>query len=75
MTHLKTYLRNAKIRQGKFAEQLGISKSYMSEIASGKRAPSLKVASDIEAATRGKVKARLLAIIIPADPKSEGMQA
>jgi DNA-binding transcriptional regulator YdaS (Cro superfamily) len=41
-----------------FAESLGISPSYLSELRGGKKRPGLSLALEIERATKGKVKAR-----------------
>lgn len=41
--------------QAKVAEDAGISEPYLSEILSGKKTPSLKVASRLSKATGGKV--------------------
>lgn len=38
------------------AEKLGVDESYISHLRSGRRTPSLKIASKIESTTDGKVR-------------------
>lgn len=57
MITISTYLATAKVSQAELARQAKISRSYLSELVSGAKVPSLKVALAIERATRGKVKA------------------
>lgn len=57
MTKLKTYLKNQKIRQSDFASRIGISQGAVSKIAAGEVCPGLAVATRIEKATGGVVKA------------------
>ncbi len=54
--HLKIYVIGGHTRRD-FARELGISQSYLSEIASGAKRPSLNVAFRIERETEGKVPA------------------
>lgn len=42
--------------QAKFAEDNGLSEGYLSEILSGKKTPSLKLADKLSRATGGRVK-------------------
>ena len=60
MTVLAEYVKSARATgevQAKVAERFGISRSYLSEIASGAKEPSLRVAFRIERATEGAVPA------------------
>lgn len=57
MTHLQRYIETAGMSQAELARLLGISRGYMSEITSGKKTPSLRVASDLERLTAGAVAA------------------
>jgi DNA-binding transcriptional regulator YdaS (Cro superfamily) len=60
MEQLKTHLRAQGIKFGDFADTLGLSKSYFSEILNGIKNVSLKTAFDIERETGGAVTARSL---------------
>ena len=54
MTKFRTYLKNTEQTLGSFAGRVGptgISPSYLSEIASGKKTPSLETARDITIAS------------------------
>lgn len=53
METLKEYL--AGTRHGDFAQKIGISSAYLSQILSGERRPGLNVACLIEDATGGAV--------------------
>lgn len=55
MEKLKAHLTRTKTRQLEFARSLGISQSYVSEMLSGKRTPSLAMAGRIASATKGRV--------------------
>ena len=55
MVSLAEYLRASDIRQAQFAKQVGISRSYMSEIVSVERTPSLSVALEIHSQSGGSV--------------------
>ena len=57
MTTLSEYIAASGKSQAQIAEMLGISASYLSQIASGKRLPALDLAARIEAATGGAVTA------------------
>lgn len=60
MNRLAQYLRTdpaARLTQSQQAEIFGISRSYLSEIASGAKRPSLDVAFRIERETGGAVPA------------------
>lgn len=67
MEKLRTHLREAGIRQTEFAKQLGISDTYLSQILSGLRCPSISVAVAIERETSGNV-----AVAEWAKPKQNG---
>jgi len=58
---LKKFLRDQKRKPSHFARELGISKSYFSEIVNGKKGVSLDLAFKIERATKGAVTAKDLA--------------
>ena len=55
MEKLKAHLTARKIKQGDFARAAGISQSFLSELLSGKRVPSMATAGRIAAATKGRV--------------------
>jgi DNA-binding XRE family transcriptional regulator len=55
MGKLKSYIQNTGIKQVDLAAIVGISTSYMSEIAAGIKLPGRKVAVAIAAATDGDV--------------------
>lgn len=57
MEHLKQYLAASGTKQSALAEQLGISRGYMSEIVGGTKIPSLVLAFRLERATGGAVPA------------------
>lgn len=60
MMTLAEYLRRTATERGSraaFARECEISQSYLSELASGLKRPSLLVAHRIERATEGKVQA------------------
>ena len=57
MTPLSEYIAASGKSQAQIAEMFGISASYLSQIASGKRLPALDLAARIEAATGGAVTA------------------
>lgn len=57
MTHLRTYLKETDTSQAALADQIGVSRAYMSELVGGSKTPSLSVAVAIENATRGQIKA------------------
>jgi DNA-binding transcriptional regulator YdaS (Cro superfamily) len=44
-----------KTRQSAFADTLGISKGYLSDLCAGNRQPSLRLAQQIAAVTSGQV--------------------
>ncbi len=52
---LSEYLKTNGIRQTRFAEKMGMSNSYLSQIVSGDRKPSLTLALRIQAETGGAV--------------------
>ena len=56
MTKLHDYLTGTNTTQAALADEVGVSKGYMSSLVSGAREPSLRVAVKIERATRGAVK-------------------
>lgn len=57
MHPLKAYLRETKTTEGAFAEKLGTTSSYVSQIICAQRWPSRSLADQIEEATGGLVKA------------------
>lgn len=57
MNSISTYLATANMTQAELARRVNVSRSYMNELVSGAKTPSLRVAAAIEKATRGKVKA------------------
>lgn len=57
MMTLSEYIAASGKSQAQIAEMFGLSASYLSQIASGKRLPALDVAARIEAATGGVVTA------------------
>ena len=57
MKQLQAYLSDTGTPQARFAEMIGISRAYMSELVAGTKTPSLSVASAIERATGGSIKA------------------
>jgi transcriptional regulator with XRE-family HTH domain len=54
---LNEYLERENEKASDFAKRIGLSRSFLSLIISGKRNPSPRVALKIEGATRKKVKA------------------
>lgn len=58
MSNLSSYLETHGIKHSAFAARLGISRSYLSLILSGKRGVDLNLAFQIEAETDGQVTAR-----------------
>ncbi|WP_146227519.1 helix-turn-helix transcriptional regulator [Pseudoroseicyclus aestuarii] len=57
MTTLPEYLRDHGISQIAFARKVAASRSYVSEISNGIKAPSWQMALRIEAATSGAIPA------------------
>lgn len=55
MANFRTYLSEAGLSLGDFAKRIHISKSFMSEIASGKKIPLLALAKDISIETGGAI--------------------
>lgn len=55
MMDLSTYLEKTGTSQRAFAEKVGISPSFLNEIAKGTKAPSLAVAIKITEAAEGAV--------------------
>lgn len=71
MTKFRTYLKNTEQTLGSFASLIGLSPSYLSEIASGKKKPSLETARDITNAS-GKIIGPLYWLDeLPGELKSE----
>ena len=58
---LADYLRGSGTTQRDFAARLGLSPSYVCEIAGGRKTPGLRLAVRIERATGGAVSATSLA--------------
>lgn len=65
MEKLKSYLAQTRMKQSDFAAKAGIAPSYLSDILSGRRNPSLATAGRIASATRGKVP--LSAWVVPVE--------
>lgn len=57
MNMLKSYLQSRGIKQGEFAEAVGVQQATVSRLASGKLVPSLELAVAIERATNRAVLA------------------
>ena len=55
MQNLRQHIDHLGISQTAFAERLGVSKSYLSQILSGKREPSRDMIQRIDKATDGRV--------------------
>lgn len=55
MSDLHIYLKETGQRLQDFAAKVGISQAYMSEIASGKKVPSIIIARDVSLLTFGAV--------------------
>lgn len=55
MEKLRAYLASTGMKQKDFAAKAGIGPSYLHDLLSGRREPSLATAGKIAAATRGKV--------------------
>ena len=53
--NLDEYLSRSKITRTDFAKILGISRTHLQDILSGRRSPSKTLAKKIEEATEGKV--------------------
>ena len=60
MKILNTYLTKEKIKKVQFAKTIGISREYLHSILNGKKNISPKLASAIEKATNGEIKAEWL---------------
>lgn len=54
---LKNEIEKSGETQSRWAEMLGVSRAYLSNILSGKRQPSLELACKIETITEGRVPA------------------
>lgn len=59
---LAAWLEARSLGRSVFADQIGISESFLSQVLSRKRRPSLEVAVKIERATDGQVPASALLI-------------
>lgn len=55
MGQLSTYLRKNRIRQGEFADLVGVTQGLVSRLANGTSKPGLDLAVRIDKATRGAV--------------------
>ncbi|WP_411838689.1 helix-turn-helix transcriptional regulator [Paracoccus sp. ME4] len=55
MEKLRAYLCSARVTQRSFADVVGLSRSHLNEIISGRKRPSLDVAFAIARATSGAV--------------------
>ncbi len=58
MNRFRKHLKDTGETLVQFASRIGVSQSYLSEIAAFRKNPSLKVAVDIEDATDGKIPSR-----------------
>lgn len=58
MTRLANYLKDKRIKQKDFAETIGVSEGYLSQMCKGTHSPSLSMAIRIEDATGGAVAVR-----------------
>lgn len=56
MEQLASFMKQTGWSQSRLSQEAGISKSYLSEIMSGAKRPSIDVALQIAEATGGKVK-------------------
>lgn len=57
MSHLSSYLQSSRKSQATLAEEVGVSRGYMSELVAGAKKPGLDLAFAIERATDGAVPA------------------
>lgn len=57
MSHLSSYLVVSRKSQAALAEEVGVSRGYMSELVAGAKKPGLDLAFAIERATEGAVPA------------------
>jgi len=57
MEQITAYLKETKRTKADMARELGVSKSYMTELCSGEKTPGLQLALRIQAATGGLVPA------------------
>lgn len=55
MENLRAHIDRLGISQNAFADRIGVSKSYLSQILSGKREPSREMIQKIDMATGGSV--------------------
>jgi transcriptional regulator with XRE-family HTH domain len=70
---LKVWINSKGISQKQMAEELGISKSYLSELLSGKRNFSPKIAQRIEEFSKGEVSRMELLFPPEADIKNKSL--
>lgn len=56
MEKLREYLSKAQKKQNKFAEEIGVSAPYLSQILTGQRRPSLGVVARISVATGNEIE-------------------
>jgi transcriptional regulator with XRE-family HTH domain len=70
MENLSSYLKRDCIKQCDFAIRIGVSRSYLSLILSGKRGVDLDLAFKIERETNGEVPAKSFASIEDGDAAS-----
>lgn len=68
---LKEHIERSGKTQTAWADLLGISKGYLSDIVNGNRVPSLEVAVAIERATDGRVLASSWVPPVPAQTPAE----
>lgn len=55
MINFRDYLKSSGQSMTKFADRVGLSQSYLSELSSGRKTPSLETAYDIFTASGGKI--------------------
>lgn len=55
MENLRQHIDSIGISQNAFADRIGVSKGYVSQILSGKRMPSREMIKKIDSATNGSV--------------------
>lgn len=72
MEKLRAYLASTGMKQKDFAAKAGIGPSYLHDLLSGRREPSLATAGKIAAASRGKIP---LSAWLPRQPGPENTGA
>ena len=74
MAKLSEYLKDASITQRRFAERVGISPSYLNEIAQELKTPGLDLALRIHSETGGLVELQSLVRSPSSDASKDGSQ-